>query len=76
MNVTIYKERQDTSGVWMQRVATVEVPDTATDPETTGWNTYTRGATVAPGNYVTVRQGKRFRYEQRVSMVSTALGSA
>lgn len=76
MNVVIYKERQDQGGVWLQRVASVVVADTAADPETVGWNTFTRGADVPPGNYQTMRQGKRFRYEEKRSMVSTALGSA
>lgn len=76
MNVIIYKERTDPSGVWLQRVTTVTVPDTATDPETVGWNTYTRGADVPPGSYQAMRQGKRFRYEEKRSMVSTPLGSA
>jgi hypothetical protein len=59
----------------LKPIASVDVPDNAADPETTGWNTYTRSNQgLDAGTFEVHRQGKAFSRRRTTGIVSAASG--
>jgi hypothetical protein len=73
----VYREtgRRAGAGTLLEPVQEVTVPDTAADPETAAWTSFTRAGKQDPSaTYQVFRQGKGFSTARQTNVVSTALG--
>lgn len=71
MIVIIFREHR---GGQLEPIDTVNVADTAADPESAAWAAWTRSATRDVGAYSVARAGKRFGLGTRSTPVTTSLG--